>query len=469
MILEISTTHRPATDLGYLLHKNPNRLHTAEMSFGEARVFYPEATEERCAAVVMIEVDPVKLVRGRSGPSGEGGLLEQYVNDRPYAASSFMSSAIGEFFSTAMGGRSKERPELTETPIPLEIRIPVLPCRGGEAFFRRFFEPLGYEIEAKKIPLDENFPEWGDSHYLDITLRKTAPLKDVLIHVYVLIPVIDNNKHYWVDEQEVEKLLRRGKGWLESHPEKELITKRYLANQRNLTRLALAHLAEEEGDSDPDARAEQNNEEEQQVEKKISLHDQRLDTVRDALLASGAHRVVDLGCGEGRLLQILMKEKQFTEIVGMDVVYSILERAKARLRMDRLPPKQAERLTLLHGSLTYRDRRLEGYDAAALVEVIEHLDQPRLAAFERVVFEFARPGAVIVTTPNREYNALFEGMAEGAMRHKDHRFEWTRAEFEAWAGKVAEKHGYTVRFAPIGPEDPERGAPSQMGVFTRGA
>jgi len=464
MVLEISTTHRPATDLGYLLHKNPSRLHTAEMSFGEAWVFFPEATEDRCAAVLAIEVDPIQLVRGR----GEGGPLEQYVNDRPYAASSFLSSAIGEFFSTAMGGRSKERPELAETEIPVEIRIPVLPCKGGEAFFRRLFEPLGYDIEVKQIPLDERFPEWGASHYLDVTLRKTGLLKDVLVHVYVLIPVLDNNKHYWVNEQEVQKLLFRGKGWLESHPEKELITKRYLANQRTLTRLALAALAEE-GDPDPDAQTEEHNEEEEKVERKLSLHDQRLNTVVAALKSSGAHRVADLGCGEGKLLQLLLKEKQFEEIVGMDVVYSVLERAKSRLRLDRLPPKQADRIKLIHGSLMYRDQRLAGYDAAAIVEVIEHLDPPRLAAFQRVVFEFARPGTVVITTPNSEYNALFEGMAEGAMRHKDHRFEWTRAEFEAWANEVAAMHGYTVRFMPIGPEDAEKGAPSQMGVFTRGA
>lgn len=468
MVLQIRTTYAPATDLGYLLHKNPGRIHSAEMTFGEARVFFPEATDESCAAVLTIDIDPIKLVRGR-GPGGEGGLLEQYVNDRPYAASSFLSSAIGELFSTAMAGRSKERPELAETAIPLEIRIPVLACKGGEAFLKRFFDPLGYQIESKPIKLDTQFEEWGDSHYLDVTLTITAKIKDVLAHLYVLIPVLDNNKHYWVDEMEIQKLLRRGKGWLESHPEKDLIAKRYLLNQRVLTRLALAQLEEQEGDPDPDAEIEQKNEEEEKVERKLSLHEQRLHTVVAALKGCGAHRVLDLGCGEGRLLRLLLKDKQFTQIVGMDVVYSVLERAKSWLKLDRLPPKQAERISLIHGSLMYRDKRLAGFDAAAVVEVIEHLDPPRLAAFERVLFEFARPATVILTTPNQEYNALFEGMAEGSMRHRDHRFEWTRAEFTSWATQISEKHGYTVRFLPIGPEDPERGAPSQMGVFTRGA
>src|SRR5687768_5310238 len=158
MILLISTTHKPATDLGFLLHKNPGRLHCSEMAFGNAFVFYPDQAEDRCTAALMLEVDPVKLVRGRQGPSGEGGLFDQYVNDRPYAASSFLSSAMTEMFSTAMNGRSKERPELAQTAIPLEARVPVLPCRGGEEFLRRLFEPLGYEVEAKHLPLDEKFP-----------------------------------------------------------------------------------------------------------------------------------------------------------------------------------------------------------------------------------------------------------------------------------------------------------------------
>src|SRR6185436_9143180 len=135
-------------------------------------------------------------------------------------------------------------------------------------------------------------------------------------------------------------------------------------------------------------------------------------------------------CGEGKLLTMLLGDRQFSEVVGMDVSVVSLERAKRKLRLDRLPPLVAERLTLLHGSLLYRDRRLDGYDAAAVVEVIEHLDGPRLAAFERTLFGHARPATVVVTTPNREYNVLFTDMV--GLRHRDHRFEWTRAEFSDW-------------------------------------
>ena len=254
MILNISTTHRPATDLGYLLHKNPSRVHSKPMTFGQLHVFYPKADEELCTASLLLEVDPVGLVRDRRGPGGEGGVLTQYVNDRPYAACSFMSSAISEMYGTAMTGRSKERHELAESPMPLEAHLPALPCRGGEALLKRLFQPLGYEVEATQLPLDENFPEWGPSPYFDVRLRQTLLLKDLLNHLSVLIPVLDNDKHYWVDEDEIEKLLRRGQGWLLAHPERREIVRRYLRHKKQLTRLALARMTEEDLGSDPDAQ-----------------------------------------------------------------------------------------------------------------------------------------------------------------------------------------------------------------------
>jgi 3' terminal RNA ribose 2'-O-methyltransferase Hen1 len=177
---------------------------------------------------------------------------------------------------------------------------------------------------------------------------------------------------------------------------------------------------------------------------------------------------VDLGCGEGRLLRLLLDDRQFARIVGMDVSYRALEIAADRLKLERLPPKQRERIELLHGSLMYRDQRLAGFDAAAVVEVIEHLDPPRLAAFERVAFEFARPATIVITTPNAEYNVRWPTLPAGKFRHRDHRFEWSRAEFESWARSVAGRFSYAVRFAPVGPVDVDLGSPTQMAIFSRG-
>jgi len=466
VLLTITNTRVPATDLGYLLHKNPARLHSFELSFGKAHIFYPEATAERCTSALLLDVDPVALVRTRRGPAGEGGALEQYVNDRPYVASSFLSVAIARTLASAMGGSSKERPQLVDEKLPLTARICVLPCRGGEPLLRRLFEPLGYKVEAEHHGLDEMFPEWGEGPYYTVTLQQEIALKELLTHLYVLIPVLDAEKHYWVGEDEVEKLMKRGEGWLQAHPERELIVKRYLRYQRRLADEALERLVGEEEPA-PEAAQERKAEQEEAIEKPIRLNELRMTAVVEALKQTGAARVVDLGCGEGKLLRELLKDKQFTQIAGMDVSHRSLEIAAERMHVDTMPAKMKERLHLFQGSLMYRDQRLAGYEAATVIEVIEHLDPPRLAAFERVVFEHAKPGAVIVTTPNAEYNVRFETLPAGKFRHKDHRFEWTRPQFQAWASEVAQRFGYSVEFRPVGNEDVEVGAPTQMGVFRR--
>jgi len=464
MLLTITNTKPPATDLGYLLHKNPAKWQSFELAFVKAHVFYPDVSSDRCTAALLLDVDPVGLVRNRRGPGDESGTLDQYVNDRPYVASSFLSVAIARVLGSALAGTSKQRPELAEQPLPLEAKISVLPCRGGEGFLRRLFEPLGYEVSAIHHPLDEKLPEWGESPYYTVTLQANVRLQDLLSHLYVLIPVLDAEKHYWVGEDEVEKLLRHGEGWLAAHPEKEAIVFRYLKRRGSLAREALARLSDEDN-PDPDATEEERSRGETVFEESLKLNDQRIGAVMAALKNSGAKRVLDLGCGEGKLLKALLETPTFDEIVGMDVSYRSLERAQDRLRLDDLPAHRRARIKLIQGSLMYRDQRLAGYDAAVVAEVIEHLDPPRLAAFERVLFEHAKPNLVVLTTPNVEYNVRFETLPAGQFRHKDHRFEWTRPQFEQWARSIADRFHYSVSFLPVGPQDPTVGAPTQMGVF----
>jgi 3' terminal RNA ribose 2'-O-methyltransferase Hen1 len=391
--------------------------------------------------------------------------LTQYVNDRPYAASSFLSVAISRVFGTAMRGQCKERPELAATELPWIAAVSALPCRGGSALLQRLFEPLGYEVSFSETGQVDG-SDWAHGPHRNVTLTARKRLADLLTHLYVLVPVLDDDKHYWVGEDEMEKLLRFGEGWLAGHPEREMIAHRYLKHRQQLAREVIARLADAD-DPDPDDSSDRKQSEEESLESPLRLNDVRMQTVVAVLRESDAQRVLDLGCGEGRLLRDLLREKQFTEIVGVDASVRALEIASSRLKLDRLAPRQRARIKLFHGALTYRDERLAGYDAAAAIEVIEHLDADRLGAFERVLFEFARPQTIVLTTPNREYNARFPNLAAGALRHRDHRFEWTRAEFASWSERVAAMHGYGVEFASVGEVDAVLGPPSQMAVFRR--
>ncbi|WP_309740430.1 3' terminal RNA ribose 2'-O-methyltransferase Hen1 [Chamaesiphon sp. OTE_20_metabat_361] len=459
MLLTISTTHQPATDLGYLLFKHPDKCQAFDLAFGTARVFYPEASDTRCTAALVLDINPVDLARGKAGANRQ--TLAAYVSDRPYAASSFLSVAISQVFRTAMTGRCEQRQDLADTPIPLVAKIPVLPSRGREGFLRGLFEPLGYQVNVRRLALDDAFPDWGNSAYFDVELSHSIRLSDLLSHLHVMIPVLDDDKHYYVNEDEIEKLLRHGEGWLSTHPLKEEITSRYLKRQRGLTRDALAQIAVEEVIAETSDRETS----EDIIEKPISLNQQRLETVVSTLKANGVQKIVDLGCGEGKLLKLLLKEPTFLEILGMDVTYRSLEIAQERV-LEKLPTHQKGRLQLIQGSLNYRDARIAGYDAATVIEVIEHMELDRLKAFERVLFEFAKPKMAIVTTPNVEYNVKFENLPIGKLRHPDHRFEWTRAKFQTWAQGISDRSKYSVEFGSIGNIDPEVGAPTQMAIFT---
>ncbi|MGW4823279.1 3' terminal RNA ribose 2'-O-methyltransferase Hen1 [Streptomyces sp. NPDC004227] len=479
MFLTVTTTgtpERPATDLGFLLHKHPGKSQAFSTSYGTAHVLYPEADDQRCTAALLLEVDTVALVRRGKG-KGRGGApdaaLAQYVNDRPYAASSLLAVALSAVFSSALRGVCHARPELPAQPRPLRIEVPALPARGGPALVQRLFEPLGWTVTAEPVALDAEFPEWGDSRYVRLVLESEAvTLAQALRHLYVLLPVLDDAKHYWVAPDEVDKLLRAGEGWLPDHPEQKLITSRYLSRRWSLTReamerLELVRLAEAD-DSGVDELDNAVAAETETEEKPTPLAVRRRDAIVAALHESGATRVLDLGCGQGQLVQALLRDARFTEIVGVDVSVRALTIAARRLKLDRMGERQADRVTLRQGSLVYTDKQLKGYDAAVLSEVIEHLDLPRLPALEYAVFGAARPRTVLVTTPNVEYNVRWETLPAGHARHGDHRFEWTREEFAQWAHAVAERHGYDVEFRPIGPDDPEVGPPTQMAVFTLG-
>ncbi len=490
MLLTLTLTAPQASDLGFLLHKHPERVQSFEVSVGTVHVCYPEATAARCSVAVLLEVDPIGLVRDRRWGT-DGFALAQYVNDRPYAASSMLAVALGQVFRTALRGECRSHPELARTPLPLTVHLPSVPSRGGADLVERLFVPLGWAVSAVPRPLDPQFPEWGDSRHLDVTLTGASTVADALTQLYVLLPVLDGTKHYWVGPDEVDKLVRRGGTWLAAHPERDIVLRRYLAHRRAYVadateRLAALEdsLAPTESAADPATpevtegadgvapaevtEADEPSDDPPQAQP-VRLQEHRIDAVLQALRDVGASRVVDLGCGQGALLRRLLADAAYRQIVGVEVSPAALQITQRRLHVERMSQRQAERLTLLQGSATYRDDRIAGYDAVVLMEVLEHVDPDRLPDLARCVFGHAHPAAVVVTTPNVEYNVRYETLPAGTLRHRDHRFEWSRSEFRSWAEGVATTFGYAVQFRPVGDDDPQVGPPTQLALFTRAA
>ncbi|KQO63583.1 3' terminal RNA ribose 2'-O-methyltransferase Hen1 [Curtobacterium sp. Leaf261] len=465
-----------ALDLSHLLHKHPARAQQFSLSVGEAHVFYPSATSEECTAALLLEVDPVGLARSQRF-GGDAEALSQYVNDRPYASSSMLAVAIGQVFRTAMGGRSESRPERAAAPMDLEIRLTSVPSAlsaDGEGLATRLFAPLGWTVVEDRPPLDATRPEWGPASTVGLTLTGSVRLGQALRQLYVLLPVLDDAKHYWVSDDEVRKLLRAGEGWLADHPLRDLITERYLAHQRGMVADATDRLLGLDADAADTAGLEarvapaaQAAVPEPVADAPVPLYRRRADAVLTALRDVGAHTVADIGCGEGALLVPLMADRTFTTIIGADVSPRELARAERRLHLDDASDTERARIRLVQSSVTYVDDRLAGLDAAVLMEVIEHVDESRLPALEASVFGAARPGAVVVTTPNADHNVRFPTLDAGHFRHTDHRFEWTRSEFRAWAERVAAANGYAVEYRPVGDADPEVGPPTQMALFRR--
>ncbi len=463
-----------ASDLGFLLHKNPNRVHEFDLSFGQGYVFYPVANDKECTATIFQALDGIDLVRNFNGPKGLSRQLSQYVNDRPFTINSFFSVAISRLFGTALNGNCNKQPELVKRALNFSVDLPVLPSRGGESLIQNLFEPLGYDVTVEAHPYDQSLSEWGMSPYFSVTIAGTKRLSDLLRHLYVLIPVLDNDKHYWVGFDEVDKLIAKGGDWIPNHPVKHLIVARYLKKQGSLERKALAafEVTETEVKSQQELLQEFDAEtqfqaEEDQLEKKVHLNDLRIEKITQTIEQLDVRSVVDLGCGEGKYLKSYLKISKLEEITGIEVASSALAKAEQRLKLEQLPERIRNKLLLLQGSLIYKDDRIKNKDLATCIEVIEHIDEDRLDAFQASVFGHAKPKYVIITTPNVEYNATFENMPAGKLRHSDHRFEWDRKTFQQWCHDVCKQYNYEVSFDVIGQVHETYGAPTQMALFRR--
>lgn len=462
MLINITVTGENAKALSYILWKNPDHIFDREFSSGHVVVFFSEYSNQKATASLLVLVDSVGMVR-----SEWGRISSSYVDHRPYAASSIASVALKEAYSSAFAGKSEtaEIDAVIKQKLPVEIELSSVWVKGGVQSIHDFFEPLGYAVNAEKLLYESKWLK-SDSCVFNVTLTGMQTILDLLRHLYVLLPALDNKKHYFVNENEIVKLLSHGEGWLETHPYKERIVSRYLIHRHNLIEEALEQLAEEVQDEETEENAAGA---EEAMERPIRLQEERLQTALAVMrtLDPAPLKIGDIGCGSGDFIRLIENDRAFSEVIGMDVSSKVLQIAEKRLHLDRRNAWQSPKISLIHGSLAYKDSRLKGLDAVLMFEVIEHIDAIKLPVVEYNIFEFLTPGYVMVSTPNKEYNQLFPSLEKNALRHRDHRFEWTRDEFRQWAGAVTAKYPYEVDFFQVGPRDDNLGAPTQMAVFRK--
>ncbi|MED5803035.1 3' terminal RNA ribose 2'-O-methyltransferase Hen1 [Gordonia sp. Z-3] len=442
MSIEVAgTVQLPATDLGFLLYKHPDRVQRFATSQGGATVFFPVASPELCSVVLHVDGAGAKVDRA------EG--MGRYVNVVPFAASSRLVVVLGKVFGDALAGRCATRPELVDNRWPMTLTVPSVPT-GGRCSPAELFEPLGWTVQTSAQPLEP--PQWGDSEFVTISLSGVHTVRDALRHLSVCLPVLAGAKHYFVDDAEVDKLQRLGDGWLDTHPRRDDIAAGYVKHVRSLTDEAVMRLAGDVTTAQPadDANAV--------PERRASLARHRREWVVESLARAGARSVLDAGCGEGRLLAELVTALPGAQIAGVDVAPAMVDRARERLQRWR-------GTSVWQSSLMYTDPRCRGFDAVVLMEVIEHIEFDRLPTAMSSVFDEMAPRTVVITTPNHDHNEAY-GLA-GQWRHPDHRFEFTRADFAQWCASVAEEYRYRVTIDGVGEPVEGLGAPTQCAVFTR--
>lgn len=461
MLLSITCEHEHSQELSWLFHKNPDKIQSFNIIAGKAFVFYPEYSDKKVKICLALDIDTVTLVRKLKLPL-DSHLLQHYVNDRPYVVSSFMSTAISNVFSSALNGNCKDKPELIDVIFPFEVEISVLKVIGGESLIKKFFEPLGYEVETESFNLDEKFENWGKSRYYKVKLKNNLTLKDLLSHLYVLIPTFDMEKHFYIGNIEAENFLKKGESWLKTHPEKETIIKRYFRKLGKYSNYILSKLNENQEDEEKELEIDI-----EVKKKKESLQTIRINTIFDKLCELGTKTVADVGCGEGKLLRLLKNKPQFQKICGTDVVYKNLIIAKDKLDLDEVATHNLEKINIFQSSILYKDDRLKEYETICLIEVIEHIEEDRIVFLEKIVFGYLNTKNVLISTPNSEYNNVYMPENSDSFRHEDHRFEWNREEFKNWVEKICNNFNYNADFFGIGDYNEQFGYPTQAVILKR--
>ncbi|WP_407270561.1 3' terminal RNA ribose 2'-O-methyltransferase Hen1 [Radiobacillus sp. PE A8.2] len=444
MQLTIHATGENVQVLSFLLAKNPTNLYERESKGHLVRMFYSKFMPSEVEATIFVTPDSIELVKNNNNAYD----ITHYINDREFAVSSIFTSLIRSALATALNGNTKEEYQAwVKHCFPFTFGFGPVSTDLSDEQITNLFEPLGYEIDIEKRELDYDFSLKTTNHVRYINIHGTTTLQTGLRQLFVLIPVLDNYKHYYIDEKEIDKLQRYGEGWLDQHPSKDMIIRRALRFKELYSQL-------------------EDKVEQQETTPKVRLNELRYQKIAETVQQlTDRKSIVDFGSGEGKLAYKLGFVSGVEEILAVEPSETATTRAIARFEHGESEVGFVSP-TPVWGSLYYFDQRLVNKDVIILCEVIEHIDEYRLPKIIQTILQKYQPRALIITTPNSEYNNVYE--LDQAYRHSDHRFEWTRNQFQACCTAATEQHPYRLHFDGIGEEHPSFGQPTQMCTFIRG-
>ncbi|MBW4084382.1 3' terminal RNA ribose 2'-O-methyltransferase Hen1 [Paenibacillus sp. S150] len=476
MHLIIRVTGAGAGMLSRLLAKNPDNLYDRMEKEARVRIAFTASSEQEAEAVIYVTPDPVELVKGASSAHND---ITQYINDREFVVSSLFCTYIRSALGTALNGKTKEAYlPWVNRKLALELTFGPVASNLPDHALEDLFIPLGYEVVLERGDAAYAFELKSRSSVRYIKLKGIQTLQTALRQLFVLIPALDDYKHYYISDDEVDKIRRYGDGWLENHPQRALILKRTLrfagAIKHYEDQMAGDGQQAENGASgeapgiaEPFAAPAEASAGTGAAEApKARLNDLRYAAIADTVERLAARRsIVDFGSGGGKL------SARLSSVPGVQEIKAVEPSAAAQLRaMDRFAKLEGRPGAIVPepvtGSLFYYDEALRGKDVMILCEVIEHIDERRLNRVMETIFHEYAPGTLIITTPNKEYNALYQ-MEHEKLRHRDHRFEWDREAFGAWCSCWTSAYNYSVRLSGIGEFAQEYGYPTQMAIFTK--
>ncbi|MNM55135.1 RNA repair, ligase-Pnkp-associating, region of Hen1 [compost metagenome] len=434
--------------ISYFLGKNPINPYIKETKYGTIEVKFIEYKSNFVDVYIVFRSKGLEMVK-----ESEFKGLEHYINDREFSISTIFLSNVKNSIGHVL---SYDYDEI-DTNFDFSLTLGPISTKLPNEAILELFEPLGYDTEIKEIQLDYDFKIESSGVY-EITLNKTCNIVSLFRHIYVLIPVIDNYKHHFISKDEVDKLLRLGDGWLATHPKNEFISKRYVGYRESLFKTVITSLENE--------KEVEESKIEEQKEEKVGLGKLRYLEFAKQVENLGVTEVVDMGAGEGRLIELLAKNKNLNQLIACEPTLTGRQRMYARI--DKLDRKKLLSIKpqVIQSSLFYKDYRLVNKECIVLCEVIEHINADRIDNVMDIILNYNKPKHFIISTPNFEYNVLYETM-KTKFRHGDHRFEMTRKEFKEFIDKHAERCGYDVEYVGIGESHEQYGYATQMAVMKR--